>query len=246
MTNDDKQRLGKTLWDIADQLRGAMNADDFRDYMLAFLFLRYLSDNYETAARRELGADYPAVPGDQTPLACWYAENESDVAMFEAQMRRKTHYVIHPDYLWANIAELSRTQDVEPLDTLQGAFKYIEEESFERAFHGLFSEINLASEKLGKDYAARNRRLCSIVTKIAEGLAEFSTDADTLGDAYEYLIGQFAAGSGKKAGEFYTPQQRFPAFFPASSRWTRRSRRPARASSWPACWILPAVRARCS
>ena len=59
MTEQDQKQLGNTLWSIADQLRGAMNADDFRDYMLAFLFLRYLSDNYETAARRELGKDYP-------------------------------------------------------------------------------------------------------------------------------------------------------------------------------------------
>jgi type I restriction enzyme M protein len=59
MTAQNQQRLGKTLWAIADQLRGAMNADDFRDYMLAFLFLRYLSDNYEAAAARELGPDYP-------------------------------------------------------------------------------------------------------------------------------------------------------------------------------------------
>ena len=59
MTDLDKQKLGKVLWAIADQLRGAMNADDFRDYMLAFLFLRYLSDNYEAATKKELGADYP-------------------------------------------------------------------------------------------------------------------------------------------------------------------------------------------
>ena len=70
-----------------------------------------------------------------------------------------------------------------------------------------FSEINLGSDKLGKTYADRNAKLCTTITKIAEGLAEFSTDSDTLGDAYEYLIGQFAAGSGKKAGEFYTPQR---------------------------------------
>lgn len=72
---------------------------------------------------------------------------------------------------------------------------------------GLFSEINLNSEKLGKTPTERNKRLCTIIQKIAEGIADFSTDSDTLGDAYEYLIGQFAAGSGKKAGEFYTPQQ---------------------------------------
>ena len=63
------------------------------------------------------------------------------------------------------------------------------------------------SEKLGRTASDRNKKLCTIIQKIAEGIARFSTDTDILGDAYEYLIGQFAAGSGKKAGEFYTPQQ---------------------------------------
>lgn len=209
MTDRDKTQLGKTLWGIADDLRGAMNADDFRDYMLSFLFLRYLSDNYETGAEKELGRDYPQVEDDdrRVPLAIWYANNPDDVADLEKQMRRKVHYVIKPDHLWASIANLARTQNRELLNTLQAAFKYIETESFQSAFQGLFSEINLASEKLGKKYEERNAKLCTIVQKIAEGLTEFSTDSDTLGDAYEYLIGQFAAGSGKKAGEFYTPQQ---------------------------------------
>jgi type I restriction enzyme M protein len=209
MSDRDKTQLGKTLWGIADDLRGAMNADDFRDYMLSFLFLRYLSDNYEAAAQKELGRDYPQVEGDgrRVPLAIWYANNPDDVADFEKQMRRKVHYVIKPDHLWASIANLARTQNGELLNTLQVAFKYIETESFQSTFQGLFSEINLASDKLGKKYEERNAKLCTIIQKIAEGLTQFSTDADTLGDAYEYLIGQFAAGSGKKAGEFYTPQQ---------------------------------------
>ena len=112
-----------------------------------------------------------------------------------------------PNHLWASIANLARTQNGELLNTLQEGFKYIENESFQSTFQGLFSEINLGSDKLGKNYADRNAKLCTIIQKIAEGLAQFSTDIDTLGDAYEYLIGQFAAGSGKKAGEFYTPQQ---------------------------------------
>jgi type I restriction enzyme M protein len=211
MTENNQKQLGKTLWNIADQLRGAMNADDFRDYMLAFLFLRYLSDNYEQAAKKELGRDYPDPAsvgnGGRTPLSVWYENNPDDVAAFEKQMRRKAHYVIKPQYLWANIANMARTQNEKLLDTLHDGFKHIENESFESTFSGLFSEINLASEKLGKTYKARNDKLCVIIQKIAEGLAEFSTDADALGDAYEYLIGQFAAGSGKKAGEFYTPQR---------------------------------------
>ncbi|KAA6348317.1 putative type I restriction enzymeP M protein [termite gut metagenome] len=215
MTLQDKNKLGKMLWDIADQLRGAMNADDFRDYMLSFLFLRYLSFNYEEAAKKELGKDYPQSPSKETKpdfivppaLEIWYKDNKEDIEEFEKQMRRKVHYVIKPKYLWSNITELARTQNDDLLEVLQDGFRYIENESFESTFKGLFSEINLNSEKLGKIPKERNDKLCKIITKIAEGIADFSTDTDTLGDAYEYLIGQFAAGSGKKAGEFYTPQQ---------------------------------------
>jgi len=214
MNKNDQEQLGKTLWAIADQLRGAMNADDFRDYMLAFLFLRYLSDNYEKVAKKELGRDYPDLSQDvllktgaTTQLQAWYEDNEPDVSAFEEQMRLKAHYVICPQHLWANIAFMARTQDSELLNTLQAGFKYIENESFQSTFSGLFSEINLGSDKLGKTYEERNAKLCRVITEIADGLAAFSTDSDALGDAYEYLIGEFAAGSGKKAGEFYTPQR---------------------------------------
>lgn len=213
MNDQIQKQLGKTLWNIADTLRGAMNADDFRDYMLSFLFLRYLSDNYEAAAKRELGSDYLDHPdvlertGASTPLQAWYEDNPDDVAEFEKQMRRKVHYVIKPPYLWNNIADLARRQSDDLLLTLYEGFKYIENESFQSTFGGLFSEINLYSEKLGKTQADKNKKLCSIIAEIARGLAEFSDEVDHLGDAYEYLIGQFAAGSGKKAGEFYTPQQ---------------------------------------
>src|SRR5690606_37442730 len=103
------------------------------------------------------------------------------------QMRRKVHYVIEPQYLWGNIAEMARTDHGELLDTLQKGFTHIENESFASTFRGLFSEINLASDKLGREYKERNNRLCKIIKEIAKGLAAFSTDSDTLGDAYEYL-----------------------------------------------------------
>jgi type I restriction enzyme M protein len=208
MTELDQKQLGALLWDIANTLRGSMDADDFRDYMLSFLFLRYLSDNYEAAAKTELGADYPSLPPEQTgsPLVLWYEQNPDDIADFEDMLRRKLHYVIQPAYLWSSITELARTQSEDLLRVLQASFKYIETESFNSSFGGLFSEINLSSEKLGKTHNDRNKKLCSIISKIAEGLATFSTSSDTLGDAYEYLIDKFASGSGKKAGEFYTPQ----------------------------------------
>lgn len=209
MTARDQQALGKTLWAIADELRSKMNADDFRDYMLSFLFLRYLSGNYEQTAKRELGKDYPneeVLSKGETALQRWYAENSEDIEEFEAQMRRKIHYVIKPKYLWSHIVELARTQSSDLLNTLDEGFRHIETESFDSTFRGLFSEVNLSSEKLGKTYQQKNETLCVIILKIAEGIGGFSSDIDALGDAYEYLIAQFAAGSGKKAGEFYTPQ----------------------------------------
>lgn len=271
MNDSQQKQLGATLWGIADKLRGAMNADDFRDYMLSFLFLRYLSDNYEIAVKKELGSDYadceieieqavtveiqdevisglkkrvvsyfealtvnklPVKENETdkevikkarqmcideyeillesrklTPLSVWYIRNLDQVTTFEKQMRRKVHFVIKPQYLWSNIYELARTQNKQLLKNLQKGFKFIENESFDSTFRGLFSEVNLDSDKLGKTYPQRNETLCSIITAIAEGLSEFTNEIDLLGNAYEYLIGQFAAGSGKKAGEFYTPQQ---------------------------------------
>lgn len=93
MTERNQKQLGNILWAIADQLRGAMNADDFRDYMLSFLFLRYLSDNYEAAAKRELGPDYPdnLFQPNTPPLQIWYDNNPDDIDEFEKQMRRKVH-----------------------------------------------------------------------------------------------------------------------------------------------------------
>ena len=213
-TNNNQNKLGKALWAVANELRGAMMADDFRDYMLSFLFWKYLSDNYLKAAKKELGSDYP----DNTPedvmnnlgvvtyLEVWYYENRTDVELFEEQMMRKTHYVIKPKYLWDNIVVMAKTDSSDLLTTIEKGFKHIEEESFESSLKGLFSEINLNSEKLGKGYTERNNLLCKVVRTIANGLAELSAEHDDLGDAYEYLIGQFAAGSGQKAGEFYTPQ----------------------------------------
>lgn len=213
MTLNNQNKLGKALWAVANDLRGAMMADDFRDYMLSFLFWKYLSDNYLKAAKKELGSDYPAeVKNDSEnestciPLQMWYNDNMEDAFLFEQQMRRKIHYVIEPQYLWDNVVGLARKDRSELLETIEKGFKYIENESFESSFKGLFSEINLNSEKLGKSYTERNVLLCKVIRTIAKELSELSIDSDDLGDAYEYLIGQFAAGSGQKAGEFYTPQ----------------------------------------
>ena len=202
LTKQEKEQLFKALWSVADVLRGAMTADNFRDYMLSLLFYRYISKRYEEAARMELGGDLPA----NKSLLDWYRENQTDVQEFEDMMLKSTHYIIKPQYLWSAIHEQARTQDDDLLTELGKSFQHIEEESFKGTFKGLFSEINLSSEKLGKDYTSRNKMMCNVISTLEEKLAEFDQKGDILGDAYEYLIGQFAAGSGKKAGEFYTPQ----------------------------------------
>ncbi|MBR4553883.1 MAG: type I restriction-modification system subunit M [Bacteroidaceae bacterium] len=203
MTKQEKDKLFDALWSVADVLRGAMTADNFRDYMLSLLFYRYISARYENAARTELGSAL----SDNQSLLEWYEANEADVMEFEDMMLKSTHYVIKPRYLWSAIYELARTQDGNLLTELKDSFRHIEEESFKGAFKGLFSEINLDSEKLGKDFVTRNKMVCNIISKLEEKLVEYDQKGDILGDAYEYLIGKFAAGSGKKAGEFYTPQQ---------------------------------------
>ncbi len=277
MENKAKQ-LGDLLWKVAcKQLRGKMGANSFQDYMLSFLFLYYISNNYLSYIKKELANDYvkceeeckklndknnqkllsqtkekykekikefvennlkeytknntyitiKAVDDERnkriktleelvngsiiTPLTLWYLKNLEDVEYFEEIVRKKIHYVIKPQYLWDNIYEMSKDENEYMLGILQNGFSFIENKSFNITFKGLFSEVNLSSEKLGKDNPQRNLRVCNIIKEIGDGLLQFKTDSiienDILGDAYEYLISQFASNSGAKAGEFYTPQE---------------------------------------
>jgi type I restriction enzyme M protein len=190
-----------------------MNADDFRDYMLSFLFLRYLSDNYEAAAKKELRADYPdpgAIGnGGRTPLSVWYANNpgrRGGVRKADAPQGALCHQAGAP--LGTSIVHLAKTQDGEAAGHAAEGIQVHRGRIVLRATSRACSRRSTSARtSWGATYDDRNAKLCSIISEIAGGLAEFSTDVDTLGDAYEYLIGQFAAGSGKKAGEFYTPQQ---------------------------------------
>lgn len=277
MENKAKQ-LGDLLWKVAcKQLRGKMGANSFQDYMLSFLFLYYISNNYLKYIKKELANDYiqceeeckkindknnrklfsqikkeyeekikefvekdlkeyaknnpyitiQALDDERkkriktleelindsiiTPLTLWYLKNLEDVAYFEEIVRKKIHYVIKPQYLWDNIYEMAKDENEHMLEILQNGFTFIENKSFNITFKGLFSEVNLSSEKLGKDNPQRNLRVCNIIKEIGNGLTEFDDNSiienDILGDAYEYLISQFASNSGAKAGEFYTPQE---------------------------------------
>ncbi|MDO4881330.1 MAG: type I restriction-modification system subunit M [Capnocytophaga sp.] len=209
MTKTEAKQLGKTLWEIADTLRGSMDADDFRDYMLSFIFLRYLSLHYEEVAKERLKDKYPVVSEDEkkSPLVIWYENNPESIEKLEDTIKRITNYIIKPEYLWSNIVKLAEVEDEQLAETIKKAFTYIEEKSFGSEYKNLFSEIDLNSVKLGKTGPDKNKTLCKVVCSIDKGFRKFHTDTDIIGDAYEYLIEKFASGSGKKAGEFYTPQE---------------------------------------
>ena len=208
MSQNTQQKLGKALWSTVEELHGPMKHGDLSPYMLALLCLHYLSDNYEHVAKMELGSEYPNVDGHdgRSPISVWYELNSQYQMEFEDKMRRTAHYVIHPQYLWSNIEYLARIENSDLLNILQEGFKYIETESFQNSFSGLFSEVNPTSDQLGNNYKECNAKLCTIISRISECIGQVSTDITTFGDAYEYLIRQFAARSITKASEFYTPQ----------------------------------------
>ena len=204
---DTQNTLGKALWKVADTLRGNMDATHFQEYMLSILFVYYISDNYEKIVKQELGDEYPKNVDDSiTPLMQWAKDNPQDIAEMESHIQSLIHYTIPPEYLWSNLARLAKNDNERLLEKTKDAFEHIETNSFDDAFEGLFSDINLNSEKLGKTHENRNEQICKIIKNIDSGIKENATENDNLGDAYEYLIAQFASASGKKSGEFYTPQ----------------------------------------
>ncbi len=218
MTEQYKNKLGKTLWNVADKLRGAMDANDFKDYMLGFLCYRYLSQNFVTQAkimhRKEEMLDAEFIEY----LKTWSEEekNKEDIEAFNKLMKEKIYYTLEPKHLWQEIINMAKNGKQETKETMKNAFKALEEsasgtEEGEEDFTGLFNEIDLSSAKLGKNYEEQNKKVCDVLTEIEEGIKDIyqgeKITSDILGDAYEYLIGEFAAGSGKKAGEFYTPKE---------------------------------------
>ena len=213
MTEAQKQRLEKQLWNIANELRGKMDADEFRDYILGFIFYKYLSEKQHLFANKLLETedvkDYALVL------------DEDDVAAIREESLEKLGYFLRPDELFSAITEkgnIKIDEDEEAaqgnfiLEDLQGILNAIEQSTMgtdsEDDFNKLFEDLDLGSTKLGRTVEARNTLIAKVLAHLDK--IDFklgSVDSDVLGDAYEYLIGQFASGAGKKAGEFYTPQQ---------------------------------------
>lgn len=213
MTEAQKQRLESQLWKIANELRGKMDADEFRDYILGFIFYKYLSEKQHLFANKLLETedikDYPLVT------------NEDDLEAIKEESLEKLGYFLRPTELFSAITKkgnIKIDEDGEEevgnfiLEDLQSILNAIEQSTMgnesEDDFNKLFEDIDLASTKLGRTPNARNKLIAKVLAHLdAIDFQLGQIESDVLGDAYEYLIGKFASGAGKKAGEFYTPQQ---------------------------------------
>ena len=208
MTEIQKHRLEQQLWNIANELRGKMNADEFRDYILGFVFYKYLSEKQYLFANKLL----------ETEDVKNYAQvtDEEDIEAIKEESLEKLGYFLNPTELFSEITQKGNAdREGESnfiLEDLAAVLNSIEQSTMgtdsEDDFNKLFEDLDLNSTKLGRAVEARNQLISKILSHLDKiDFALDQIDADVLGDAYEYLIGKFAAGAGKTAGEFYTPQQ---------------------------------------
>lgn len=211
MTTSETQRkqqaeLHKKLWDMANDLRGQMEAYEFKNYILSLIFYRYLSEKTEDRVAKLLEEDNVS-----------YAEAWKDDEMKEAltdELLQQIGYVIEPKYLFSNLIQEIEKGEQGDFDTemLQQAINNVTESTLgtdsQEDFQNLFDDMDLSSSRLGRDVKSRSKLIAKIMVSVNSiPFLHDDIDIDVLGDAYEYLISQFAANAGKKAGEFYTPQQ---------------------------------------
>ncbi|GAB3203313.1 type I restriction enzyme M protein [Pontibacter aydingkolensis] len=214
MSENHKRQLEQQLWNIANTLRGKMDADEFRDYILGFIFYKYLSEKMELYANKILAEDGVKYADINESTA----EGQEYLEAIKEEALASLGYFLKPTELFKELARKGNSNSKEEgasnfiLDELMQVLKHIEQSTMgtesEDDFNKLFEDLDLTSTKLGRTEAAKNDLIAKVLghlDKIDFKLED--TEADVLGDAYEYLIGQFASGAGKKAGEFYTPQE---------------------------------------
>ena len=209
MSEEQKKALEQQLWNIANTLRGKMNADEFRDYILGFIFYKYLSEKIEIYANSILVEDKIKFRDIKENTS----EGKEYIEAIKEETLEKLGYFLAPSELFSEVAKRgSGSENTFILGDLQNILLNIQLSTMgtqsEEDFDNLFEDMDLNSTKLGKTPESRN----AIIVKVLVHLDEIDfrlehTELDVLGDAYEYLIGQFASGAGKKAGEFYTPQE---------------------------------------
>jgi type I restriction enzyme M protein len=194
--------LNNQLWASADILRGKMDASEYKNYLLGLVFYKYLSDQELRAVYEEENgnvAEYPSREEQFSGLSDWYNDDAKDVREI---ISKKLGYFIEPGHLFYTLRKKASGYDLQISD-LQNAFLELNKQG--EHFMGLFDDVDLMSTKLGSNAQQRNVTITEVIKTLDE-IDLFGHDGDVIGDAYEYLIGQFAAGAGKKAGEFYTPQ----------------------------------------
>jgi len=208
MSEEQRRQLQQQLWNIANTLRGKMSADDFRDYILGFIFYKYLSEKIANFANDQLESD---------GLTFEKLDSKKDAQYLEAieeACKEELGYYLAPNEMFDHIAKKGNGElgsNTFILGDLTKILKNIEQSTMgsESAdeFEHLFDDIDLTSAKLGKSEDEKNELIAKVLVHLNN--IDFQlrdATADVLGDAYEYLIGEFASGAGKKAGEFYTPQ----------------------------------------
>ena len=213
MTQDQKQLLEKQLWAVANVLRGKMNADEYKNYILGFIFYKYLSEKLVKYIDERLLAseNYNFAQVDESTT-----DGKQIIEHIKKACIEYFGFFLKPNELFSYIVKKGngeiKGQDTFILEDLKNVLNSIEQTSMGTAseddFKGLFDDVDLTSSKLGKSENKKNEVIVEVLTLLS-GI-DFKLEdskSDLLGDAYEYLIGKFAAGAGKKGGEFYTPAQ---------------------------------------
>ena len=204
VSEKNQKQLEQQLWNIANDLRGKMDADEFRDYILGFIFYKYLSEKMHSFANKLLledGIKYRDIDEDSS-------EGKEYLEAIQEDAIDSLGYYLKPSELFSSIVE--KTNSI--IEELQAILKSIESSTMgsesEDDFGNLFEDIDLNSTKLGRSVDDRNNLISKVLSHLDKIDFEIGNiESDVLGDAYEYLIAQFASGAGKKAGEFYTPQE---------------------------------------
>lgn len=209
MADNNIQSITSKLWAMANELRGNMDAGEFKNYILAFMFYRYLSEHQEEYL---VTSNVIEVPEEKTPNEVYMAEAVGDdLADYLEDISSMLGYAIAPKDTWASLNERINNAQVIPSDyqTIFDNFNKNAELNKEAAqdFSGVFNDINLGDSRLGASTTARAKSLNNIVKLVDDIEYKAENGKDILGEIYEYLIGQFAASAGKKGGEFYTPHQ---------------------------------------
>jgi type I restriction enzyme M protein len=210
MSEEQRRHLQQQLWNIANTLRGKMSADDFRDYILGFIFYKYLSEKIANFANDQL--DIEGLTFEQIDESTSKGKQYLDA--IEEACKEELGYFLNPKELFSHIAKKGNGElgsDTFILGDLIKILKNIEQSTLgtdsAEEFENLFDDIDLTSAKLGKSEGEKNELIAKVLAHLNNiDFQLHDAKADVLGDAYEYLIGEFASGAGKKAGEFYTPQ----------------------------------------